>query len=47
MKEIINKIQKKEYLIKLENKKFPILYLISSRHFRMPILPHFLFNKLF
>ena len=29
-------------LINLENKEMPILYFISSRYFRMPILPHIL-----
>ena len=47
MRELIDKIKEKGHFIELKNKKFPILYLISSRHFRMPILPHFLFNELF
>jgi hypothetical protein len=47
MKKIIDKIKNKKYLIELKNKKFPILYLISSRHFRMPILPQFLFIEQF
>ena len=45
MKEIIDKIKEKGYFVKLKNKKFSILYLISSRHFRMPILPHFYYKK--
>jgi len=31
----------KKHFINLENNNFPILYLVSSRHFRMPLFPHF------
>lgn len=46
MGEMIEKLRSSEYLIDLENNEMSILYLISSRHFRMPILPHFLFSDL-
>ena len=42
MATIIDKLGKSEHLINLENKEMPILYFISSRYFRMPILPHIL-----
>lgn len=41
----IDKLGKSEHLINLENKEMPILYFISSRYFRMPILPHVLVNS--
>ncbi len=45
MATIIDKLSKSEHLINLENKKMPILYFISSRYFRMPILPHILIDS--
>ena len=47
MKELINKIKEKGHFVELKNKKIPILYLISSRHFRMPILLHFVVDEIF
>lgn len=41
----IDKLGKSEHLINLENKEMPILYFISSRYFRMPILPHVLVDS--
>lgn len=41
----IDKLGKSEHLINLENKEMPILYFISSRYFRMPVLPHILINN--
>lgn len=45
MATIIDKLSKSEHLINLENKKMPILYFISSRYFRMLILPHILIDS--
>ena len=42
---MIQKLGDKEYLINLENNNYPILYLLSSRHFRMPLFPHFFVKK--
>ncbi|WP_373072085.1 hypothetical protein [Sulfurimonas sp.] len=44
MGSIINKLKDSEHLINLENKEMPILYFISSRYFRMPILSHVLID---
>lgn len=41
---IIDKLRESVHLINLENKEMPILYFISSRYFRMPILPHVLID---
>jgi len=43
--EVIHKISKSNVLINLENKEMVILYFISSRHFKMPIFPHFLIDN--
>ncbi len=43
--EVIEKILKSNKLINLENKEMSILYFISSRHFKMPIFPHFLIDN--
>ncbi len=43
--EVIEKISKNKALINLKNKEIPILYFISSRHFKMPLFPHFLINN--
>ncbi len=43
--EVIQKILKSNVLISLENKEIPILYFISSRHFKMPLFPHFLIDN--
>jgi hypothetical protein len=42
MGDIVEKLRNSEHLIKLENVEMPILYFISSRYFRMPMLPHVL-----
>lgn len=42
---IIDKLRDSEHLINLKNKEMPILYFVSSRYFRMPILPHVLINS--
>ncbi len=43
--EVIQKISESKALINLENTEIPILYFISSRHFKMPLFPHFLINN--
>jgi len=45
MAKIINEL-KEHKIMDLKNKNMPILYFISSRHFRMPILPHFIMEDL-
>lgn len=45
MADIIENLKNSEHLIKLANKEMPILYFISSRYFRMPVLPHILINS--
>ncbi len=42
MANIMDKLKESEHLINLDNKEMPILYFISNRYFRMPILPHVL-----
>lgn len=42
MATIIDKLKESEHLINLDNKEMPILYFISNRYFRMPMLPHVL-----
>lgn len=42
MGDLAEKLRNSGHLIKLENVKMPILYFISSRHFRMPVLPYVL-----
>lgn len=44
MSTLIDKLKEGEHLINLENNEMPILYFISSRYFRMPILPHLLID---
>ncbi|HFU76638.1 MAG TPA: hypothetical protein ENK66_10380 [Arcobacter sp.] len=44
MESLLEKIRDSEHLIDLENNEMPILYFISSRYFRMPMLPHILMN---
>ncbi|BAF72559.1 hypothetical protein [Sulfurovum sp. NBC37-1] len=39
--EMIELLVNKNYLIDLDNNNFPIFYLVSSRHFRVPLFPHF------
>ncbi len=46
MAEMIEKLRNSEHIIDLENKEMSILYFISSRHFRMPILPHILMSDM-
>lgn len=43
--EVLQKISESKALINLENTEIPILYFISSRHFKMPLFPHFLINN--
>jgi hypothetical protein len=43
--EVIEKILKTNAFINLKNKEMPILYFISSRHFKMPMFPHFLIDN--
>lgn len=45
MGDIVEKLRNSKHLIKLENVEMPILYFISSRYFRMPILPHVLIDS--
>lgn len=42
---IIQKISKSNILVSLKNRDLPILYFISSRHFKMPLFPHFLIDN--
>jgi len=43
---MIESLVNKNYLIDLDNDTFPILYLVSSRHFRMPVFPHFFIKEI-
>jgi hypothetical protein len=45
MADVLKKLRDSKHLIELENKEIPILYFISSRYFRMPILAHFFINN--
>ncbi|CUV65747.1 conserved hypothetical protein [Sulfurovum sp. enrichment culture clone C5] len=45
MGDIVEKLKNSGHLIKLENIEMPILYFISSRYFRMPVLPHVLIDS--
>lgn len=42
MGDIVEKLGNSKHLINLENKEMPILYFISNRYFKMPMLPHIL-----
>ncbi len=44
--ETIIQVKTNKYLINLENSNYPILYLLASRHFRMPIFPHFFLSEI-
>jgi len=44
MSEMIERLRKSEHLIDLKNNEMSVLYFISNRYFRMPILPHVLIN---
>lgn len=46
MGSLVEKIKDSEHLIDLKNSEMPILYFISSRYFRMPVLPHLLMNDI-
>jgi len=46
MAEMIEKLRNSEHIIDLENNEMPILYFSSSRHFKMPILPHVLMRNM-
>jgi len=46
MAEMIEKVRNSEHIMDLKNKEMSILYFISSRHFRMPILPHILMSDM-
>lgn len=41
----IDKLRNSEHLINLRNKEIPILYFITNRYFRMPLLPHILIDS--
>ena len=45
MGDIAEKLRNSKHLFKLENVEMPILYFISSRYFRMPVLPHILIDS--
>jgi len=46
MAEMIEKLRDSEHIMGLENSEMPILYFVSSRHFKMPILPHVLMSDM-
>ena len=46
MAKMIEKLRDSEHILDLENSEMPILYFVSSRHFRMPILPHILMSDM-
>jgi len=46
MAKMIEKIRDSKHIMDLKNKEMPSLYFISSRHFRMPILPHILMSDM-
>lgn len=45
MSGIIDKLRNSEHIIDLKNDKMKILYFISSRYFRMPMLPQFFIDN--
>lgn len=44
--EIVEKLKNSKHLIDLKNSEMPILYFISSKYFRMPMLPHTFINSM-